>query len=188
MKTLLMCREIMPNIVLLDLSFPDMDGLDIFQQLCRECINTKILIITANESQDAAFRALKAGAHGYVLKDILEQELLEAIHSVLHGDTYISPAISRKFLMKSLSGHGNNPLDALSNRELAILKRCALGHSTKLIASDLGITPAQWKPTNTESRKKLVLNSNSELVRFAWKTALSTDGNPGVFAIHEAFD
>ena len=134
-------KEMLPDLVLLDINLPDRSGLSVAETLQRECPYSKIVVLTVVEDEDAVLRALKEGAHGYVLKGVSAEELVQVIRSVYRGETYVTPSIAGR-LLTELTAPGANrtaldPIGELTERERAILDLVAQGKTNKEIAAEL---------------------------------------------------
>ncbi|MBI4759392.1 MAG: response regulator transcription factor, partial [Chloroflexi bacterium] len=142
-ETVLAARELVPDLVLLDISMPGMGGLEALRQMKREQPELAVLVLTMHEDVDYLRQALGAGAAGYVPKSAADVGLLSALRAVVRGGVYIHPSHTKILLEEMLSqgktvrgGHGD-PLDALSDREREVLRLVALGHTNAQIAEQL---------------------------------------------------
>ncbi|MDQ3653905.1 MAG: response regulator transcription factor [Chloroflexota bacterium] len=130
------------DIVLMDLQMPEMSGIPAIQQLKMQAPHVRILVITLFEDDDSVFLALRAGAHGYVLKDAREEELIRAIKAVAAGEAIFSPAIATRVLAW-FGSRRHDDVDAfagLTHREREILDELANGHGNAMIARHLSIS------------------------------------------------
>jgi DNA-binding NarL/FixJ family response regulator len=160
-----------PDLVLMDLSMPGMDGLTAIREIKRRHPEIKILALTVHKTEEYIRTALEAGASGYVLKDASRQELLMAIQSVLKGKTYISPAVSERIISGYLDG-GKTPTvrsasDVLTERERQVLKLVAEGRRNKEIAQFLCISVKTVEKHRANLMSKLNLHTASALTAFA---------------------
>ena len=137
-KAVELAKEHQPDIVLLDLRMPRLDGLQVVAQIQSLKLPSKVIVLTTFESEQDIHLALKAGARSYLLKDTARPALLETIRKVHRGETYIPPRIGQK-----LAENMNHP--TLSRREMEILKLIADGRSNKEIGNQLGITEGTVK-------------------------------------------
>jgi len=131
-------RQLRPDVTLMDLQMPRMGGIEAIKVICREFPSAVILVLTTYKGDVQAHRALAAGAMGFLLKDMLRKELVEAIRGVNKGELVISPEVQIE-----MAKHSEN--DVLTERETAIIKQVSLGHSNKLVAIHLCITPETVK-------------------------------------------
>jgi DNA-binding NarL/FixJ family response regulator len=165
-----------PDLVLMDLSMPGMDGLAAIREIKKRYPEIRILALTVHKTEEYIRTALEAGASGYVLKDASRQELLMAIQSVLNGKTYISPAVSERIISGYLDG-GKAPTvrsasDALTTRERQVLKLIAEGHRNKDIAQYLSISVKTVEKHRANLMHKLNLHTASALTAFAIENGL----------------
>lgn len=171
-------EKIAPDLVLMDLSMPKMDGLAAISEIKSRCQHTKILVLTVHKAEEYVFAALKAGANGYLLKDATHAELELAIENILAGNTYLSPAISGKLVDAYLEGKKPQIvkplLEGLTRRERQVLKMIAEGYKNKEIANYLGISLKTVEKHRANLMKKLDLHNASELTAFAIEKGLIT--------------
>lgn len=169
-------RKYKPDLMLIDLSMPKMDGLDAISEIKTVSPETKILVLTVHKAEEYVFAALKSGANGYLLKDATHNELRLAVDNVLEGKTYISPGISEKLVQYFLDGkktpEPDTALDILTQRERQILKLIAEGNKNKGIADYLCISIKTVEKHRSNLMKKLDLHNASELTTFAIKNRL----------------
>ena len=165
-----------PDLILMDLSMPRMNGMEAIREIKRGSKETKILVLTMHRTEEYIVAALKAGADGYVLKDATHSELLVAIRNVLAGKRYISPAISEQVIEGYLEGKKNSkPLttwETLTQREREILKLIAEGHRNKKIADYLCISVKTVEKHRANLMNKLDLHSISALTALAIEKGL----------------
>lgn len=160
------------DIVLLDLSMPGRNGMDLIQEIKTAKPELPILVISGQSEKDYAVRALKLGASGFVSKQSAAEVLVIAIERVLAGGKYISMALAEQ-LAGALAGNSpGTPHQALSNRELQVLKLIALGQSIKEIGSELALSPKTIATYRSRIAEKMGLASNVELTRYAMQNHL----------------
>ncbi|MCK4390262.1 MAG: response regulator transcription factor [Desulfobacterales bacterium] len=168
-----------PDLVLMDLSMPKMDGLDAIMEIKEQSPNTKVLVLTVHKAEEYVFASLKAGADGYLLKDATHAELTLAIESVLAGKPYISPGISEKLVAGYLEGRkplkGESSWDSLTQRERQVLKLIAEGYKNKEIAGYLYISVKTVEKHRANLMKKLNFHNASALTAFAMEKGLITE-------------
>jgi DNA-binding NarL/FixJ family response regulator len=171
-------EECKPDLVLMDLSMPKMDGLDAIGEVKNRCPNTKLLVLTVHKAEEYIFESLKAGADGYLLKDATHEELVLAIKNVLDGKPYLSPGISGKLVDGYLEGRkisqSSSKKEILTQRERQILKLIAEGHKNKEIASFLCISIKTVEKHRANLMKKLNLHNASAITAYALEKGLIT--------------
>jgi DNA-binding NarL/FixJ family response regulator len=145
---LALCRRILPDLVLMDVRMPDLDGLAATRALKEECPSISVIIVTMHENPDYLFEALKAGAAGYVLKDATRRELVSAIQQVLGGDTMLNADLATR-LLRRLADESpqerKSAAVALTRRERQVLRLLAQGQTNREIAGNLVITAGTAK-------------------------------------------
>lgn len=167
---------LMPNLVLMDLSMPGMNGIEAMHDIKRRNPDTCILVLTIHKTDEYIHESLRAGANGYILKDATHDELRVAIRSVLGGKTYLSPDISGKvingFLGSGKSSGSGCGWDALTHREREVLKLIAEGHPNKYIADYLCLSLKTVEKHRSNLMKKLDLHNASALTSYAIEKGL----------------
>lgn len=167
-----------PDLILMDLSMPRMNGIGAIQEIKKLCATTKILVLTVHKTEEYILATLKAGADGYVLKDATHNELMLAIECVFSGRSYLSPGISEKVIEGYLEGRKGlkttSSWDTLTQREREILKMVAEGYKNKDIAEYLCISAKTVEKHRANLMKKLDLHSASSLTAFAMEKGLVT--------------
>jgi two-component system nitrate/nitrite response regulator NarL len=161
-------KELNPDIVLMDVDMPQMDGLAATQLLRKEMPNVKVLILSMHRQTDAVLRILQSGAVGYVLKEASPEELVQAIQNVSVGESFFSPAVARLALNQFVRGPSEAPsaMD-LTNREREVLILIADGLSNKEIASRLNVGVRTVETHRERIMRKLNIHSVAGLTRFA---------------------
>ena len=164
-------QQLQPDIVLMDLSMPLLSGLEATRQIKSQCPQIKVLVLTMHADEEYVFQILQAGASGYLLKQSAVGELVTAIQVVYEGDSYLSPAISRKVVgeyVRQAREQGKvDPYEQLTDREREVLHLIAEGRSTQEIADLLFISPKTVRGHRSSLTEKLGLHSNAELTRYA---------------------
>lgn len=161
--------ELHPDVAILDLSMPGMDGIQVARQLKQQLPATRVLILTVHEDEGLLREAIQAGASGYIVKRAVESELINAIHAVCSGNLYVHPAMTRA-LLKDLSPSlvtDESPTELLTRREIEVLRLIAQGYTNRQVAEalQLGVRTVESHRANLTS--KLGLSSRVELVRYA---------------------
>lgn len=160
--------ELNPDIVILDISMPGLNGLQVAERLRAARPNCRILILTVHEERAYLRRLLELGVSGYLLKRSAADELIRAIEAVGRGGVYLDPAIAALAVGSAERAGGGEPEPAeLSRRESEVLRLTACGHSTKSTASELGIGVKSVETYKSRAMEKLGLRNRVELVRFA---------------------
>ena len=161
-------RELHPDIVLMDVDMPEMDGLAVTQILRKEFPNLKILMLSMYRDTDYIVRILQSGARGYVLKDAPTDELVRAVETVNRGETYFSPDVARVALSQFVRGPGEGPSPMnLTNREREVLVLIAEGLSNKEIACRLNVGVRTVETHRERIMRKLNIRNVAGLTKFA---------------------
>ncbi len=158
-------RKHRPDLTLMDLQMPDMDGIEAMVAICSEFPDARIIVLTTYKGDIQVLRALKAGARAYLLKGLLRKELLETIRAVHAGQKRISPDVAVE-----LADHAID--DALTSREIDVLRLIARGHANKLIADQLGITEDTVKGHVKNILSKLGASDRTHAVTIALKRGI----------------
>ncbi|HEX9392200.1 MAG TPA: response regulator transcription factor [Usitatibacteraceae bacterium] len=158
-------RKHQPDVTLMDLQMPEMNGIEAMIAIRSEFANARIIVLTTYKGDVQALRAIKAGAAGYMLKSMLRKELLETIHTVHAGRRRIPPEIAT-----DLAEHFAD--DALSEREIEVLRLVALGNSNKLVAMQLSISEETVKAHMKTILSKLGANDRTHAVTIAMKRGI----------------
>jgi two-component system response regulator NreC len=164
-----------PDIILLDIGMPGMDGIETMRCLKKEAYQGKVLILSVYEDESLLREAIRAGASGYIVKRAAGDELLDAIHAVSQGYMYIHPAITR-LLVSDLSPNessGKSALEALTPRELEVMGYIIRGFTNRQIAETLVISSRTVEGHRASLFSKLGLKNRVELVEFAEKYGLT---------------
>jgi two-component system response regulator NreC len=163
-------QELKPDVVIMDISMPEMDGLEATRRIKATC-DCQVLILTVHAQERYLFPVLKAGAAGYVLKSTVDEELIEAIRTVARGGAFLYPSATRMVLEDYLrhiqSGEEQDTYEQLSEREREVLKLIAFGHTANEVAERLVISPKSAETYRTRIMQKLNLHTRSDLVRYA---------------------
>ena len=161
-----MIRKLKPDVAMLDISMPDMDGITVAEQLQREGSSTRLVLLTMHDMPPLLRRAKSAGVKGYVLKDDPFEDLLTAIRIVASGGSYMSARIAH------LAGQA--PERKLTKREKEILTLVVDGHSNRQIAERLGLSVKTVDTHRTNLMNKLDIHNTADLVRYAMKIGIGS--------------
>jgi DNA-binding NarL/FixJ family response regulator len=172
------CRRLAPDVVLMDVRMPDLDGIAATRELARAAPDSKVLILTTFEQDDYIFGALRAGASGFLLKRTRPEELIAAVHAVAAGDSLLSPSVTRRVIDRvaqqptpELSGHAR--LDGLTPREREVLALIARGLSNREIATALVVEESTIRTHVKRILMKLDLRDRVQAVIYAYETGLN---------------
>jgi DNA-binding NarL/FixJ family response regulator len=168
-----LAQEKLPDIAVVDISMPGLDGLEVVSQLKVYRPELPIIILTMHEEEQYVVRAIEAGAMGYVTKRSAPEQLVKAIRQVMSGSRYLTPEASEALALRIARGTGSKSLlDSLSNRELQVLRRLAMGHTNHEIADAYSLSTKTVDTYRSRLLKKLNLRNNAELSRFAIRNKL----------------
>jgi len=166
-------HKTMPDVAVIDISMPGMDGLEVLSQLRSYYAKLPILILTMHEEEQYVVRAIGAGAMGYITKRSAPEQLVKAIRKVHAGGRYLTEEAAESLALRVASGvRGLSPLDPLSNREIQVLRSLALGQTTREIAEGYNISVKTVDTYRSRLLQKLNLRNNAELTRFAIQNRL----------------
>ncbi len=174
-------RDLEPDIVLMDIRMPEMDGLEATRRLLSGDGRSRVVILTTFDADEYVYEAMKAGASGFLLKDVRPEQLAEAVRTVAAGDALLAPAITRRlveqFVRRPPPGSAKPPeLAELTERELDVLRLVARGLSNGEIASTLFLTEATVKTHLTRILAKLHLRDRVQAVVLAYESGLVEPG------------
>jgi len=175
-EALTLAGQLQPDLILLDLSMPALGGLDALPALRKLVPSARILILTMHDDPQYLRQALKHGASGYVLKKAADSELLSAMRSVLRGEIYVHPSMTRilleDMLPESQSANQEDTWGSLSEREQEVLKMVVLGHTSAEIAGQLDLSAKTVETYRARGMEKLGLRTRAALVKFALQEGL----------------
>jgi DNA-binding NarL/FixJ family response regulator len=170
-QALRMVRDLQPDMVLMDIAMPGLNGLEAAERIHGIHPQTKIIILSMHASEEYVAQALKAGASGYLLKDAATSELEMALKSVAAGQFYLSPAISRQVVDNFLRG-GPTGVELLTPRQREILQLIAEGKSTRDIAETLHLSVKTVETHRAQLMERLDIHDVAGLIRYALKKGL----------------
>lgn len=171
-SALLQAKELEPNVMVLDITLPDLNGIQVMERIKQVSPRTKVLILTVHEANGYLRQLFQTGASGYLLKRTAGDELVNAIRVVASGEAYLDPTLAGKIvstLARNSSENGKEIVigSKLSEREKEVLRLIALGYSNKEIAGQLDLSAKTIETYKARLIEKLGLGSRSELVRYA---------------------
>ncbi len=160
-------RALCPDVAVMDIAMPRLNGIEAAKQICAECPQTKIIILSMHAGAEHIRRALRAGALGYLLKESAGAEVIAAIRAVHAGKRYLSEKISETIVDDYTRARGQNALDQLSAREREVLQLVVEGKSSKAIAKTLGLSAKTVETYRSRLMQKLGVKNLTDLIRFA---------------------
>jgi DNA-binding NarL/FixJ family response regulator len=175
----------MPDVVLMDVRMPRLNGIEATRQIRSSLPGTRVLILTVSDDEDDLYEAIKAGANGYLLKEISVEEVSVAVHAVMRGQSLISPSMASKLLdefnalARKAAQMEQYATPVLTARELEVLKLVARGMSNKEVADQLFISDNTVKNHVRNILEKLHLHSRMEAVMYAVRKRLLDPNHPG---------
>ncbi len=169
-------RELLPDIVLIDIAMPNLNGLEATRAIKRDYPSIQTIALTMYESDEYFFQILNAGASGYILKKAASADLLTAIRAVYAGEVFLYPSVARRlvadYLSRVKSGEEKSSYDGLTAREREVLKLIAEGHTNQVIADKLVISPSTVQTHRTRIMQRLNLHNRAELIQYAMRKGL----------------
>lgn len=163
-----------PEIVLMDITMPELNGIEVTRQIQEELPATKVIILSVHSDSEHVYRAFQAGAWGYMLKESAGSEVVEAVHTVHAGNRYLSRELTEAGLDEYIYERQNrSPLDQLSNREREVFQLTVEGNTSALIGEKLGLSPKTVDTYRSRVMEKLGVEDITGLVRYAIKHGLT---------------
>jgi len=174
-----LAETLRPDIIVMDVSMPEMDGLKAAEEIQSLGLKAKIVILTVHADEQYLFQTLKAGASGFVHKSSADSELIDAIRTANRGDVFLYPSAIKKLLEEYLRGESreSDEKDPLTNREREVLKATVEGYTNNEIAEQLVISPKTVDTYRQRIMEKLNLHHRSELIRYALKRGYLVPGD-----------
>lgn len=174
-ETMRICEETQPDVLILDLMMPGINGLEVIRQLTKKCANTRVIVLSMHSNEAYVLESLRSGAKAYVLKEAPPEELLKAIRDVANGKRFLSSSLSEKAIeayTSKTTTKNTDPYDQLTNREREILQLSAQGLTNNEIAARLFISPRTVETHRNNLMRKLDLHNHSNLIQFAIQRGL----------------
>jgi DNA-binding NarL/FixJ family response regulator len=166
-------RELSPDVVFMDVRMPGMDGIEATRRIRQAAPETKVILITIDESRGAISEAIQAGVSGYLLKDASPDALVDAAKNAVEGNAVIHPQLTKTFIEEVRLSDSDAPKSTpLSKREREILQKVADGSTTRQVASELGISPHTVKTHLERIFEKLSANDRAQAVAIAIRTGI----------------
>ena len=166
-------RELVPDVVVMDIAMPEMDGLEATRRIRKKSPEVKVLVLTQHDNREYILSAIKAGAAGYVPKRALGSDLVSAIRTVYKGDSFLYPSAATALIEDYLQqAEREEPYDRLTAREREILKLIADGHTSREIADMLFISLKTVLGHRTKIMAKLDIHNRTELIKYAMRKGL----------------
>jgi len=177
-EALEMAKELAPDVVLMDIAMPIMDGVEATRRIRKEFPKVKVLALTQYDDKAYVFSVIEAGASGFISKTAVSSELAAGIRSVYRGDSFLSPSVAR-FLVEDYQQvasmkESQDPYEQLTNREREVLKLVVEGHTTQEIAAMLVLSPKTVERHRTNLMAKLDIHNRTELIKYALRKGIIT--------------
>ena len=173
-------RTLLPDVVIMDIAMPGLNGIEAARQLCESCPAVKVIILSMHGTRQHVIQAMQAGARGYLLKRAAGPEVVAAVRAVQAGRRYLSEGITdivvNDFIRMTQADEAKDPLSTLSSREREILQLVAEGKPSAEIATTLFLSPKTVHTYRTRIMDKLGIHDSAALVRFAVKRGLTPGG------------
>ncbi|HET6261536.1 MAG TPA: response regulator transcription factor [Chloroflexia bacterium] len=160
-------RDTLPDIVLMDLVMPNVDGVEATRTITLLSPSSRVIVLTSFSEDEKVFASIKAGAQGYLMKDVLPQELVRAIRTVHRGEAQLDPEIARKLMQEFTNPQPATPKHDLTERELEVLRLIAQGKSNKDISEDLVLSEKTVKTHVSNILQKLHLTDRTQAAVYA---------------------
>jgi len=172
-----LAKKLVPDVVLMDIGMRHLNGLEATREIKRLFPSMKILVLTMHDNEEWIFQILRAGASGYLIKDLAMTDLITALRAVYHGDSYLSPSISKmvieEYIRKAEMGEKKGIEDLLSGREREILQLIAEGNSIPQISNLLCISKKTVEAHKTHIMEKLNIHDKVGLIKYAIRSGLT---------------
>jgi DNA-binding NarL/FixJ family response regulator len=178
LDTIQICKELRPDLVLMGIALPGVDGVSVTAELLRHSPSTKVVILSMYDDEKSVIGAIRAGARAYVLKRSSANDLLDALRTVARGGSYLSPQVSDQLLRRIQRGDvagkpGAAPIDCLSPRELQVMRLVSEGHTSKEIAALLNLGLQTVRSYRKTLMRKLGVSNAASLTQLALSTGVN---------------
>ncbi len=175
-EALEMLTKLQPDVVLMDIVMPIMDGFEATRRICKDYPSVKVLILTQYDDREHVFEIIEAGAAGFINKSVVSTELVNGIRAVYHGNSFLSPQVA-KYLVNDLQTDNSvkknrDPFSTLTGREREIFKLLAEGYTTREISEYLVLSPKTVEGHKTRLMSKLDLHNRVDLVKYAMRKGI----------------
>ena len=171
-------RRLKPDLVLLDLALGHSDGLDLIPRIKRASGDARILVLSMFDETLYAARCLKAGAHGYIMKEAASERLVDAVHTVAAGDIHTSQAVKQRLVRRAAGDVEDGSIQDLTDRELQVFRMIGEGRSTREVAESLGLSVKTIETHRAKLMRKLGVDQASQLVHRAVAWVQDEQGMP----------
>jgi DNA-binding NarL/FixJ family response regulator len=173
-QALALIRDLVPDVVLMDITMPELNGLNAVGQIAAEFPLVRVIMLSMHDNEEYFRQALQAGAAGYLVKDADPAELELAIRSVARGGSYLSPAVSRHVVSEYVRGRASEPsgFDRLTPRQVEIVQLIAEGHTNAEIAQILGVSSKTIETHRSQLMARLQIHDVTGIVRYAVRMGL----------------
>ena len=175
-EALALLQKVAPHIVLMDITMPDMNGLDAAAHIVKHFPDVRVIMLSMHDSEELVAQSLRAGVHGYLLKDSATAEMELAIRAVARGEKFLCPAVSSHIVSQYLSRVDSslNPLDKLTPRQREVFHLLVDGHTTQAMARTLKISPKTVETHRLQLMDRLDIHDVPSLVRLAIRSGITT--------------
>lgn len=167
-------EQVKPDVVVLDITLPQLNGLEVCRRICRKLRNTAVLILTMHADEEYIVGALKAGASGYLLKEAASEQLTRAVRAIAGGELFLGSGIPHRVLQRLTEDTDDDPYSSLTDRERQVLQLIAEGQTNRQIADKLGVSVKTVDTHRTRLMRKLGIHDQTTLVKFAIRKGIVT--------------
>ena len=183
LEAIQICKELRPDLILMEVSLPGVNGVEVTAELLRHSPSTKVMILSTYDDERSVVSSIRAGARAYVLKKSSANDLLDALRTVAHGGSYLSPQVSDQLLRRIRRGDvtgtpGAAPLDSLSPRELQVMRMVTEGHTSKEIATLLNLGLQTVRSYRKTLMRKLGVSNAASLTQLALSSGVNRPFDP----------